>query len=66
MLQACDGFAADNQSFRLVAGVSAGRSRAYRKMIALGFRADQVGVAMHNPDAIGYDKKDVFILDDWR
>ena len=66
LLRACDDFAADNRASRLVAGVSAGRSRAYREMLALGFRADQVGVSMHNPDAVGYDTENVFILDDWR
>jgi len=66
LLRACDGFATDRRASRLVAGVSAGRSRAYREMLALGFRADQVGVSMHNPDAVGYDTENVFILDDWR
>lgn len=66
LLRACDAFAAHNQASRLVAGVSAGRSRAYRAMLRLGFRTDQTGVSMHKPDAVGYDSEDVFILDDWR
>lgn len=66
LLSACDSFASKNNASRLIAGVSTGCSRAYRQLLRLGFRPDQVGVSMHNPDVVGYDREDVFVLDDWR
>lgn len=66
LISACDAFAVKHNASRLVAGVSTGRSRAYRALLGLGFRTDQIGISMHRPDAAGYDREDVFILDDWR
>ncbi|WP_269321030.1 hypothetical protein [Fischerella sp. PCC 9605] len=31
-----------------------------------GFRAEIIGVAMHRPNEAGYNRPDVFVLDDWR
>ena len=51
---------------RLVAGVNTGRYKAYRKMIARGFRTDMQGIAMHRPNKPGYNRSNVYLIDDWR
>ncbi len=48
------------------AGVNLSRSQAYRQMLRRGFRTDIQGVAMHRPDSPGYNRPDVFVVDDWR
>lgn len=62
----CEALAAAAGAERLVAGVNSGRRAAYRLLQELGFRADMNGVAMHRPDGPGYNRPDVFVLDDWR
>ena len=47
LLDACERFAADSAVERLVAGVNTGRLDAYRRVLARGFRIEQIGVAMH-------------------
>ena len=49
-----------------MAGVNTARLDAYRRMVARGFRADLVGVAMERPDEPGYNRADVYAMDDWR
>jgi GNAT superfamily N-acetyltransferase len=66
LLQACETFAASQGLSRLVAGANAGRPEAYRQMIARGFRAGRVGVAMHRDNHPGYNRPEAYIIDDWR
>ena len=66
VLDACEGLAAARGLGRLVAGVNTARREAYRGMLARGFRADRVGVAMERPDEPGYNRADVYVMDDWR
>lgn len=66
LLDACEGLAAERGLSRLVAGVNTGRREAYRALLARGFRADLVGVAMERPDDPGYNRPDVYAIDDWR
>jgi len=35
-------------------------------MIAHGFHTESVGVAMHKPYKPGYNRDDVYVIDDWR
>jgi hypothetical protein len=35
-------------------------------MIELGFRTDMQGVAMHRPNELGYNREEVYLIDDWR
>jgi hypothetical protein len=51
---------------RLVAGVNTARHEAYREMLARGFRADLLGVAMGLPNDVGYNRPGVYVMDDWR
>ncbi len=66
LLSLCEALAASCGMSRLVAGVSMERHRAYRWMLAQGFRSEIQGVAMHRPNNPGYNHPDAFILDDWR
>ena len=66
LLDACEGLAAARGLSRLVAGVNTGRREAYRRLLARGFRADLVGVAMERADEPGYNRADVYVMDDWR
>jgi predicted N-acetyltransferase YhbS len=66
LLEACRGYAAQVGARRLVLGVNTARHQAYRRLVAAGLRLDATGVAMHRPDAAGYDAPDTYVLDDWR
>jgi hypothetical protein len=37
-----------------------------RRLLARGFRADFVGVAMECPAEPGYNRPDIYLIDDWR
>ena len=68
LLDACERLAADADLARIVAGVNTGRTDAYRRMLARGFRADVlVGLAMRSrPDAPDYDGPEHYVIDDLR
>jgi len=50
----------------LCAGVNLGRMEAYREMLQAGFRTKMHGVAMERDSDPGYNRSDVFVMDDWR
>jgi GNAT superfamily N-acetyltransferase len=66
LLDACEAFAAEYGATRLVAGVNLAREGAYRTLLARGFRAIIVGVAMQSGNAAAFNVPDVWALDDWR
>jgi GNAT superfamily N-acetyltransferase len=66
LLDACEEMAAAKALPRLVAGVNTARHEAYREMLARGFRADLLGVAMGLPNDVGYNRPGVYVMDDWR
>ena len=66
LLRACEGLARRRNLPKLVAGVNMGRHRAYRKMLAAGFRTELQGVTMHRPNEVGYDRPTTYLTDDWR
>lgn len=66
LLDACEEMAAAQGLSRLVAGVNTARHEAYRQMSARGFRTDMQGVAMDRPNEAGYNRPDVYLIDDWR
>lgn len=51
---------------RLEAGVNLARRDAYRVLVAHGYRTFALGVAMHRPDAEGFDRPNALVLDDRR
>jgi GNAT superfamily N-acetyltransferase len=50
----------------VTAGASAGRVRAWQALRGAGYRPFVQGIAMHHERRAGYDREDVFVLDDWR
>jgi hypothetical protein len=66
LLDACESFAHSQGLSRIIAGVNTARHCAYRNMIARKFRTDIQGVAMHRPNEPGYNREDVYLIDDWR
>jgi hypothetical protein len=66
LLDACEAFAASQGLEKLVAGVSTARVAAYRRMLARGFRSFTQGVAMLRSEDQGYNRPDVYVIDDWR
>jgi GNAT superfamily N-acetyltransferase len=66
LLEACEAFATERKASRIAAGVNTARERAYRSMLAGGFRTDVLGVAMSRPNAAGYNRPETYLIDDWR
>jgi GNAT superfamily N-acetyltransferase len=66
LLDASHGFARASGAGSLVAGVNLARFDAHREMLQAGFRAATQGVAMEQNGAAGYNRPDVFLIDDWR
>ncbi|MEP1079377.1 hypothetical protein NDI52_28620 [Leptolyngbya sp. PL-A3] len=66
LLNSCEVYEATRSMPRLVAGVNTNRDVAYSKMVARRFRTEIVGLVMHKPNDPGYNRPDVFVLDDWR
>ena len=66
LLDACETLAAQRGAQRIIAGVNMARDAAYRIMLARGYRAEIVGVAMLRPTQPGWNRPEIFALDDWR
>lgn len=66
LLDLCEAYGASQKMLRLLAGVNTSREAAYTRMVARRFRTEIVGVLMHRPNDPGYNRPDVFVLDDWR
>jgi GNAT superfamily N-acetyltransferase len=66
LLDACEEFARERDASRISAGVNTAREKAYRQMLARGFRTDLLGVVMSRPNEPGYNRPDVYLIDDWR
>jgi hypothetical protein len=67
LLAACESLAVARQAGMLLGGMNMGRQQAYQALLAHGFRfGPLVGVTMHRPDEPGYDRPEVYVIDDWR
>lgn len=66
LLDACGELAAAVRMPTVLAGVNLAREEAYRIMLARGFRTQIQGVTMHRPNAPGYSRPGLFVIDDWR
>jgi N-acetylglutamate synthase-like GNAT family acetyltransferase len=67
LLDACEAFAAESRMGRLVAGVNTGRLDAYGRLLARGFHAEQIGVAMRlRPEEPHFDTPAHYVIDDLR
>ena len=65
LLDACEAFAY-SRGATVEAGVNLAHEDAYRRMRARGYRVVTQGVAMHRPHAEGFNRADVWAIDDWR
>jgi GNAT superfamily N-acetyltransferase len=66
LLQACETLSLAQGASRLVGGVSTARQEAYQQMLALGFRIERMGVAMHQSNQPAFSRPGVYVIDDWR
>lgn len=67
LLRSIEAFAGSRNVPKITADVNAARREAFRAMLANGFRPGTQGVAMETGEAdAGYNRADVYILDDWR
>ncbi len=66
LLAATEAFADSIGAVRIVAGVNTAREEAYEEMLTAGFRVLRTGIAMHRPNAPGFNRPGVFAIDDWR
>jgi ribosomal protein S18 acetylase RimI-like enzyme len=66
LLDACEALAAEKRLPRLVGGMSTARYQAYEQMLKRGFRINMLGISMHRPNEPGYNRPEVFVIDDWR
>jgi GNAT superfamily N-acetyltransferase len=66
LIGACREFAHLRGAATLSAGVNLARLDAYREMLQAGFRTTSQGVAMQRNGEAGYNRPDVFLIDDWR
>jgi len=65
LLDAIDRFAL-SRGAAVEAGVNLARRDAYAQMRAYGYKATTQGVAMHRPYGDGFNRADVYAMDDWR
>lgn len=66
LLQECNIFAYQQGLTQLLGGVNLEREAAYRQMRDLGFQITIMGIAMCRPNQPGWNRSDVFAIDDWR
>jgi predicted N-acetyltransferase YhbS len=66
LLDGCEALGHERSCGVVVAGANVGRSAQYRAMLAKGFKTQMLGVAMEKANQPGYNRPDVFIVDDWR
>jgi len=66
LVDSCREFAATRGATKLLAGMNLARVDAYRTMLEAGFRATTQGVVMERNAEPGYNRPEVFLIDDWR
>jgi hypothetical protein len=66
LIRACCEFGGVRGARTLSAGVNLARLGAYREMLQAGFRPTRQGVVMELNGAPGYNRPEVFLIDDWR
>ncbi len=66
LIDACQDLAATAGASVVSAGVNLGREQAYTALRQRGFRHEYQGVSMHRPNQPAYDKRNCYVIDDWR
>jgi GNAT superfamily N-acetyltransferase len=65
LLDACE-VLASSRGATVEAGVNLAREDAYRRLRSHGYRVTTQGVAMQRPHVEGFNRADVYVIDDWR
>ena len=66
LLAACESFAAQQGAQAVLAGVNSSRRGAHQTLLDRGYKAQLVGVTMHQPDESAYHDESAWVIDDWR
>jgi len=66
LIAACESLAIQRGLNVLEAGINLARRHAHQRLRSRGFKTRALGVAMHRPDEAGYNRPDVYVIDDWR
>jgi GNAT superfamily N-acetyltransferase len=66
LLEACLEFARSRGAKTVSGGVNMSRLDAYQEMLEMGFRTTSQGVILEQNGAPGYNRPEVFLIDDWR
>ena len=66
LLSACEALARERGLSALVGGTNLARVESYRLMREYGFATTRQGVAMQRPNEQGYNRADIYVIDDWR
>ncbi len=66
LLNECEIFSNIIGMSKLVAGVNTSRHQAYLQILNMGFKIDILGVAMHSPNEQGYNRPDIYVINDYR
>ena len=66
LLAACEAYATRRGAAQLVAGTNTGRAAAYDLMRDAGYRTYMNTIAMTRPAVYGYNRPEIFAIDDWR
>jgi ribosomal protein S18 acetylase RimI-like enzyme len=66
LLDACETLGAMVGMTKVLAGVNLAREKAYRHLVARGYRTEIQGVAMHRDNNPGYCRPGAYVIDDWR
>lgn len=66
LLDACTALAVAAGLARVNAGVNTARHGAYRAMLAHGFLLQSQAIVMQRNNEIGYNRPEVYLIDDWR
>jgi hypothetical protein len=66
LLGACEALAVERGAQAVVLGVNAAREEACKRVSERGYRAGMVGVAMQKPNEAAWNRRGVYVIDDWR
>ena len=66
LLQECERLSVLQGTSRLIGGVNIARQEAYQQMLAFGFWIERLGVAMHKPNEPAFERRQAYVIDDWR
>lgn len=66
LIQTCETLSLQQGLNKVVCGVNTERHAAYQKMLSMKFQIEIIGIAMCRPNQPGFNRPELFVLDDWR